>query len=344
MNVRSATIKTTSRIRNRVLVLPAVAAMVYPFVLQAFHRVVSSPGFADSVAGVGSAAILLIVAFVLPLSGLVFAFKLTRDLQQSSVAACRLAYASAAAPPLFVFLGVTRGLLRIQIPELALWIGLWALAGLYVCWVGGTPTPRQKDPPPGAWRVAHGISAALITCFVLFHLINHLFGLLGPDTHAAIMKAGRTIYRATLIEPLLVILLLFQVASGARLAWRWSGLGGDAYRVFQVGSGAYLAAYILTHLNSALISARAVHKIDTDWAWASGAPIGLIHDAWDIRLLPHYALGVFFIVGHLFSGLRIVMLAHNTRAAVANRIWAAGLSAGALLSAAISCGLCGARI
>jgi len=35
-----------------------------------------------------------------------------------------------------------------------------------------------------------------------------LFGLIGPDTHAAIMKAGRTVYRAALIEPLLVMLLL----------------------------------------------------------------------------------------------------------------------------------------
>jgi hypothetical protein len=87
-----------------------------------------------------------------------------------------------------------------------------------------------------------------------------------------------------------------------------------------------------------------VHKIDTNWSWASGAPAGLIHDAWNIRLLPHYALGVFFIVGHLSSGLRVVMLAHGTRSVVADRAWAAGLTAGAALSAAIICALCGVRI
>jgi hypothetical protein len=336
--------KMSVRIGSRVLVLPAVAAAAYPFVLRAFHSVVSSPGYAGSPVGVGSAALLLIIAFILPLSGLAVAFWLTRESQQWNVAACRLAYASIAAPPLFVFLGVTRGLLRIQIPELALWIGFWALAGLYAWWGRDAPAPRQTRQPPGVWRVVHGLSASLITCFVLFHLTNHVFGLLGPNTHAAVMKAGRTVYRSPFIEPLLVMLLLFQVASGVRLAWGWSGLRSDAYRVFQIGSGAYLAAYILTHLNSALISARAVHKIETDWAWASGAPIGLIHDAWDIRLLPHYALGVFFVIGHLFSGLRIVMLAHDARAAVANRIWAAGLTAGALVSAAISCALCGMRI
>jgi succinate dehydrogenase/fumarate reductase cytochrome b subunit len=327
-------------------VLPAAAAMAYPFVLQAFHQVVSPPDVALSAERVAAAAILLALAFALPLSGLRFAYWLTRAPQpsQSDLRACRLAYASIAAPPLFVFLGVARGLLGIKVPEIALWIGFWALAALYACSGRSTPASNPSTKPPGTLRVVHGVSAALIACFVLFHLTNHLFGLVGPDTHAAIMKAGRTIYRSAIIEPVLVILLLFQVASGVRLAWRWSSLQKDAYRIFQIGSGAYLAAYILTHLNSALISARTVHKIDTNWAWASGAPVGLIHDGWSIRLLPHYALGVFFILGHLSSGLRVIMLAHGTRTAVADRVWAAGLATGALIATAIMCALCGVRI
>jgi hypothetical protein len=332
--------------RKIVGVLPAATAMVYPFLLQAFHLAVSSPDLALSSTRIAAAAVLLVLAFAMPLSGLAFAYRWTGSPQplQSDLRARRLAYASMAAPPLLVLLGVARGLLRLQVPEVALWIGLWALAGIYG-WSGrGTFAPKQTMQPPSAWRIAHGVSAALITCFVLFHLTNHLFGLTGPDTHAAIMKAGRTVYRAALIEPVLVILLLFQVASGVRLAWRWSSLQSDAHRVFQIGSGAYMAAYVLTHMNSAFVSARAVHKIDTDWSWASGAPVGLIHDSWNIRLLPHYALGVFFIVGHLFSGLRVVMLAHGARPAVADRLWVVGLIAGALISAAIICALCGVRV
>lgn len=332
--------------RRNIVLLPAVAAMAYPFLLQAFHFTVSSPDFAFPRIRLASAAVLLILAFAAPLSGLAVAYWLTRAPQHlpSDPRARRLAYASVAAPPLFVFLGVAPGLLGLHPPEAALWVGLWTLAGLYG-WSGrGAIALKETLQPPGAWRIAHGVSAGLIACFVLFHLTNHLFGLIGPDTHASIMKAGRTVYRAELIEPVLVTLLLFQVASGVRLAWAWSGLRNDAYRVFQIGSGAYLAAYILTHLNSALISARAVHKIDTDWSWASGAPIGLIHDAWSIRLLPHYAFGVFFIIGHLSSGLRVVMLAHGARPTVADRVWVAGLTAGAVLSAAIVCALCGARV
>jgi hypothetical protein len=111
-----------------------------------------------------------------------------------------------------------------------------------------------------------------------------------------------------------------------------------------VASGVYLWFFILTHMNSALVSARTIHRIDTGWAWASGAPTGLIHDAWNIRLVPHYALGVFFILSHLASGLRGVLIAHGFSPPVANRAWAAGLVGGAVISAVIMGGLCGVRI
>ena len=330
--------------RKIVGLFPAAAAMAYPLLLQAFHLVVSQPAL--SAFRLATAAALLVLAFAMPLSGLAFAYRFARrpQLSESDLHARRLALASIAAPPLFVFIGVAPGLLGLHPPEIPLWIGLWMLAGLYG-WAGGAASVvPQATQPSGTWRVAHGVAAALIACFVLFHLTNHLSGLAGPSVHAAIMKAGRKVYRAAAVEPVLVTLLLFQVTSGLHLAWRWSGVRNDGFRVFQVGSGAYLAAFILTHLNSALVSARAVHKIETDWAWASGAPTGLIHDAWNIRLLPHYALGVFFILGHLSSGLRVVVLAHGVHAPVANRIWAAGLAAGAVISATIACALCGVRI
>lgn len=328
-------------LRPKILALClAAAAIAYPFLLAAFHAGVAPPG--QPALGV----LALLAAFAVPLSGLAAIWWLGRapGFLQSDLHAIRMACMVIAAPPLFVFIGVAPGLMGLHAPELALWTGLWLLAGVYGICGTDAPVPRPEAASPAGWRVAHGISAAVISCFVLFHLANHLSGLAGPEVHAAIMKAGRAVYRAPLIEPVLVTLLLFQVVSGVRLAWRWSGFSLDAPRAFQIGSGAYLAAFIVTHLNSALISARTVHKIDTNWAWASGAPDGLIHDAWNIRLLPHYALGVFFIIGHLASGLRVVMLAHGVRPAIAGRIWAAGLAAGALVSAAIISALCGVRL
>lgn len=317
--------------------LPAAAALAYPFFLMGFHAAIVAHA-------VLLAALMLTGAFAMPLSGIAFAFRLNGDAAQFDLRARRLAFAGIAAPPLFVFVGVAPGLAGIHIPDIAIWVAIWLAAALCVWVAPDGPVTSAPARPIAGWRVAHGAAAALIACFVLFHLVNHLSGLEGPGTHKAIMAAGRKVYRAPFIEPVLVALLLFQIASGVRLAWRWSSQRVDAYRIFQIGSGVYLAMFLLAHMNSAFISARAVHHIETDWAWASGAPAGLIQDAWNIRLLPHYALGAFFVLGHLASGLRVVMLAHGVRPAISNRFWTASLAAAALIAAAIIAGLCGMRV
>lgn len=329
--------------------IPVAGAMAYPFLLDAFHHAVSPADGPMSFGALALAALCLLAATAAPLLGLACAYWLTKPAPSSfALRARRLAYLSIGAPPLFVLTGVGLGLLHIPVRDELVWVAGWLAACLYVL-LGGEQA--QGAAPSTAiarsiakWRVTHGVAAAIILLYVAFHLTNHLLGWLGPDVHAAVMKAGRTVYRSPAIEPIFVSLMLFQVAIGVRLAWRWSAQPADAYRVFQIGSGVYLAAFIVTHLNSALISARAVHHIDTNWAWASGAPVGLIHDAWSIRLVPHYALGVFFVLAHLASGLRGVLIAHGVAAAVANRVWATGLVAGGLVAIGIMSGLCGARI
>jgi len=97
-------------------------------------------------------------------------------------------------------------------------------------------------------------------------------------------------------------------------------------------------------MNSVFIYARGFLGIWTDWNFAIGAPTGLIHDAWNIRLLPHYALGVFFVLSHLASGLRVVLIAHGVDRPAANRLWGAGVAISAVTSAAIIAGMCGVRI
>jgi hypothetical protein len=335
---------TTTIVHKVRRLAPAAAAIFYPFWLNGFHHAVSPPGSPRSLIRLIGAALCLLAAMATPLFGLASAFRMTRaDPSHFELRARRLAYLSIGAPPFFVLTGVALGLLHWHVSDELVWVVGWLAVCFYVL-LGSDSVPELVVRPPTRLRVAHGIAAALVVSFVLFHLSNHLLGLVGPDVHAAVMRVGRRVYRSHVVEPALIGLLLFQVVSGARLAWRWSSLPGDAYRVFQIGSGVYLAAFILAHLNSALISARTVHKIDTDWAWASGAPVGLIHDAWNIRLLPHYAFGVFFVLAHLSSGLRGVVIAHGVSATVANRVWGAGLVISGLVSAAIISGLCGARI
>jgi hypothetical protein len=199
-------------------------------------------------------------------------------------------------------------------------------------------------PAVGRWRVVHGLTAAILSLYVLFHITNHLFGLVDQDAHAAVMKIGRVVYRSGLGEPLLVAAMLFQIGTGLYLAWRWSAAPQGFHRTYQVASGAYLSLFILGHMNSVFIYARSFLGIPTDWNFAIGAPTGLIHDAWNIRLLPHYALGVFFVLSHIASGLRVVLIAHGVAQRTADRIWGAGVALSAIVAAAIIAGMCGVRI
>ncbi|WP_245474722.1 hypothetical protein [Bradyrhizobium sp. Leo121] len=277
------------------------------------------------------------MAFVVPFLALALACRSDAD-----PGARRLAYAGVTTPTLFVFLGVVQVLIHSPIPDELVWCVLWLAIAIWSR-TAGNPIAATR-PTVGRWRIVHGMTAAVLFLYVAFHLANHLFGLIGPDAHAAVMKVGRLIYRSDVGEPLLVAAMVFQIGTGLFLAWRWSAGPQGFHRTFQVGSGAYLSLYILGHMNSVFIYARSFLGIPTDWNFAIGAPTGLTHDAWNIRLLPHYALGVFFVLSHLTSGLRMVLIAHGVNRRTANRIWGGGVAISAAISAAIIAGMCGVRI
>jgi len=61
-------------------------------------------------------------------------------------------------------------------------------------------------------------------------------------------------------------------------------------------------------------------------------------------LLPHYALGILFVLVHQATGLRQVLIAHGAKEAKANRLWRQGVAAGAIVTVAVTGGLLGARM
>jgi len=150
----------------------------------------------------------------------------------------------------------------------------------------------------------------------------------------------RLVYRARFIEPIVIALFLFQVASGGVLLWSYIGRSTDGFRTLQIATGAYLFFYVLGHLNSVRV-ARTITKVQTDWNWATGAPSGLIHGAWNIRLLPHYLIGVFFVLTHLVLGLRVVALARDTPREKADFLARIGIGVAAVVATAIMIGLSG---
>jgi hypothetical protein len=98
-------------------------------------------------------------------------------------------------------------------------------------------------------------------------------------------------------------------------------------------------------MNSVFVFARLYLGTDSDWAFATGAPSGLIKDAWNIRLVPHYGLAAFFVLSHLAAGGRSVLLAHGVARRFADRFLIASAKAAGLVAfVIIMLGMCGARL
>ncbi len=136
-----------------------------------------------------------------------------------------------------------------------------------------------------------------------------------------------------------MLLFLFQLGSGLQflriLSWRPSNF----FATLQSVLGAYLIFFILAHMNSVFFYARRFARIPTDWNFATGAPTGLLRDAWNIRLLPHYALGVFLVLTHLVLGARLVALAHGGSVARVDAWTRVGIALAALVTVAIMLGM-----
>jgi len=330
--------------------ISALTAAAYAWLLDAFHWCVSPStsavtGAQSSTLATVCAALLIVAALGIPFLNLVIAgsSKFDSQLGNADIRARRFALLAVTSPTAYVFFGVVSYMAGSKVPDPWIWTPVWLLLGFLASRKCGV-APLKKSVASARVRVAHGISGALVTFYVMFHVFNHLCGLISPEAHAAVMEAGRTVYRYKLIEPLLVVAMLFQAVSGLRLLWQWTATSPDRYRMVQIASGAFLAVFILGHMNSVFIYARLWMNIPTDWAFATGLPTGLIHDPWNIRLAPHYALGVFFVLAHLVSGLRVVLLAHDVQPTIANRLWQCGVLLSAAISAAIIFGMCGIRV
>ena len=321
--------------------------LLYPFLLNRFHATVGVDGSVGlSPMSIAVAAFWLATAFAVPVCCILCAIRLASVPIKTAaqLKALRLSYIGVIAPTAYVFMGVLLYMAGAPLPDEAAWSLAWLIL---MAWAVLPAKADATAAPAGAssgLRITHGIASTVVMIYVAFHLTNHLFGLVSPEYHAKVMAIGRSVYRASFVEPVLVALMLFQIATGLRLAWRWSGQQVDGFRVFQVASGVYLSIYILGHMNSVFFFARSFLGIDTGWGFATGAPTGLIHDPWNIRLVPHYWLGVFLVLSHLSSGLRVVLTAHGVNQTLVFRLWLAGLVAAAVVATMILSAMCGLRL
>lgn len=325
---------------------PPAAALSYPFLLDLFHQSVTHHG----VRWAALSSLLLLAAIAAPLSGIYTFWKLGANETPSpaEIRARALALLAVASAPIYTTLGVVLTIAHNPVSDLVIWLILWSVACAILLWPRLVPSVHAPAAMPTfhpRLRYAHGVSAALIVClFLAMHLLNHLSALWSLEDQRVLMNAFRHIYRSGLVEPLLVALMLFQVVTGPVLLWQYLGRSVDLRRTLQVASGAYLLFYIPGHMNSVFVYARAIARIPTDWNFATGAPAGILLDAWNIRLLPHYLLAVFFVMTHLTLGARIVALAHHVSLKTVNHLAAAGIVGAGLLAVAIMAGMVGIHL
>jgi hypothetical protein len=264
--------------------------------------------------GIRISPVFVAASLVVPLLGLIAAARLDG---RRTPRARTIAHLAVAAPPLFSLLG---GWLDFQhaipLDDLRVWIPLWSALAVIAAAERPRGPVRDTDAAQGGaanaasprrLAVAHGISAAVIVVFALPHLVNHLGGLLGGDTHIAIMTALRRVYRHALVEPVLLAAVAFQVASGFWLLRRKLARAGGWLDAMQTTSGAYLLVFLLSHVSAAL-RAR-LRGVDPDWHWLAGGE--LLTDPWSVRLVPYYFLAVIALGLHAGCGLHTVLRGHR---------------------------------
>ena len=331
------------------MLAPPLAALLYPFVLKGFNASVTRIGEG----GAGelswpSAAVCLALAFAMPLIAMLAAMSLSEISRPTAaqLRAKRVALLAVAAPTLFTFIGVVLYMLHDPVPDTWLWVASWALAlALLLRSDNDAPTKLAVHLVPVPLRVAHGVSAlALVMIFLALHIANHLMFPAGAETYDAVMKVFRHVYRTNFLQPLVVALFLFQIGTGLFFVWQLTGAPSDRFRTFQIASGVYLAFYVLGHMDSVFIFARTYLGIDTGWGFATGAPTGLVKDPWNIRLVPHYWFGVFFVLAHLGVGARAVIMAHGISKTFADRFMVSGTVAAGIVATVIVLGMCGMRV
>jgi hypothetical protein len=335
----------------RIYAALAGGVLAYPWLLAGFYangrRAVS--GGSDAIFGWAGVALFLTAVFAVPAFAFLVAIR-NNGLPGRATrpeAARRAAHLSVAAPPLFTLTGVVLAIFDVPglgiLPWTVGWIAIFGILGFLHR--RGAPSPFIASASPPALRVAHGLSAALIILsYLALHLANHTGGLWTPDAHKAVMNALRSWYRAPWFQPLLVAAVLFQVCSGLVLLRHRTSSCADAFGTLQTMAGAYLAAFLASHLTAVFILARWKGGIDTNWDWAVGNRAGLFADPWNVRLIPHYVIAVAAVVAHAACGLRVVLLAHGAGAVHAGALAQVIVSVGILLAVAIMAGMLGLHV
>ncbi|HUO02518.1 MAG TPA: hypothetical protein VMU31_07050 [Rhizomicrobium sp.] len=344
LDERAKAVPIAAESRGFVLVLPALAAIAYPWLLAAISRLLH---VFQVTAPPGAVAVTLIVLAILTSAVSVMALAFGRALALGRIGAGAsggrlLAHLVFAVPSLLVGFGNVSGLLHARGAVVYAWPLFW----LAVIAVVALAQERPQPAPISSGRrltMAHGISAlAILLLFVAPHLANHLAGIVSGAAHIQVMKLARLDYRNAIVEPLLLTLIAFQLMSGFVLVRRKLARVGDFFGTLQSMTGVYVGIYLLAHMIAAF-SARAAGT-DTNWNWLTYDDQGLLSHLDSFTLVAHYWIGPIAIIAHVACGLRVVMLEHGVSMRMAGRAAWGLIGLGLVASSVILAGLLGVHI
>jgi succinate dehydrogenase/fumarate reductase cytochrome b subunit len=178
-------------------------------------------------------------------------------------------------------------------------------------------------------RNLHRWSAIILAAFLILHIGNHLAGLAGQNWHVAFMAAAREIYRNRFVEPLLLLVILWQAVSGLTLLWRVRKQTRDVLGWMQQLSGLYLSVFLLIHVG-AVLSGRLILGLDTDFRFAAAG-----FHVWPFIwfFAPYYFLAVLSLFVHAGCGLywNLQTLTMRVRQSILAGFCIAGFTAGLLI-------------
>ncbi len=175
----------------------------------------------------------------------------------------------------------------------------------------------------------HRFSAVLLLAFVSVHLINHLAAIFGVEVHKAFMETLRLVYRAPLLEVLLILAVAVQCVTGfiqLRQTWgRWPSV----WHKVQIFSGAYLLFFMINHTVAILFTLRIWLGVDSDFYAAAG---GLLIDPLHWFFVPYYLLGVAAFFAHIASFLYFkVRMIRDSRNGISYAVMGGGIVVSVLI-------------
>jgi len=325
------------------LVLPILAAIAYPWLLAGITALIHAQAVPAPPSGgavlLTTFAILACALSVMAVSAWIALMLAREENATATMRARATAHIAFASPSLLTGIGNIGGVLHEPNFATYTWPIFWIVMGAVVLLSPATRVTRS----PSYHRkivIAHGISASLILAlFILPHIGNHLAGAWNGASHLQIMQTVRLLYRDEIVQPLLLGLIAFQIASGIFLVrWRLKA-PADIFGTLQTLTGLYVGIYILGHA-IAVFAARS-RGIDTDWNWLTGHDRGILFDLSGSALVAHYWVGPIAIVTHVACGLRAVALEHDVSPTAAGRIVVGLFGIGVVASSAILAWLLG---